>query len=354
LFPDLLDVGDDMVKEYILGKDSDVSEEEFNKLMTPTGLTVAQKEEQDLIRIAKLAKEQGIAEGITDEIKAELEKHSKEFYFISNDYEKVPFLDAAYFERKLKELLKHDPGELEKKKQQAFEAQKQEIQSIINKHNLNKDSIRRLDFFNWLTLYRDQRKKYNQISNYFLIKTADLIAEKNNIENILAYMLLQPEVADVVKKGVSHMLDELKQRLNNGVFCAAYHEEWHISDDRAPRYWQIVESTIAKKDLKGTVACKGVGKGKIKIVLTQDDFSKFNQGDILVAHMTRPEYVPLMKIASAILTDEGGLTCHAAIVSRELDVPCIVGTQVATTALNDNDEVEVDADNGTIKVLGRA
>ena len=70
--------------------------------------------------------------------------------------------------------------------------------------------------------------------------------------------------------------------------------------------------------------------------------------DILVTSMTRPEFVPIMKMAAGIVTDEGGLTCHAAIVSRELGIPCIVGTQIATRSLKDGDRVEVNANHGLI------
>ena len=70
--------------------------------------------------------------------------------------------------------------------------------------------------------------------------------------------------------------------------------------------------------------------------------------------MTRPEFVPLMKRASAIVTDEGGITCHAAIVSRELNIPCIIGTKIVTKVLKDGDEVEVDADNGVVKIIKKA
>ena len=64
--------------------------------------------------------------------------------------------------------------------------------------------------------------------------------------------------------------------------------------------------------------------------------------------MTRPEFVPILKLAGAIVTDEGGITCHAAIVSRELGIPCVIGTQNATKALNDNDVVEIDAGKGIV------
>lgn len=95
----------------------------------------------------------------------------------------------------------------------------------------------------------------------------------------------------------------------------------------------------------------GYGKGRVKIVLSRNDFNKFKDGDILVVPMTTPEFVPLMKKAAAIITDEGGISCHAAIISRELGKPCIIGTKIATQVLKDGDMVEVDADRGVVKKL---
>ena len=72
-------------------------------------------------------------------------------------------------------------------------------------------------------------------------------------------------------------------------------------------------------------------------------------GDVLLAVMTRPVYVPAMRKASAIVTNEGGVTCHAAIVSRELGIPCVIGTKIATKVFKDGDLIEVDADKGLAK-----
>ncbi len=75
------------------------------------------------------------------------------------------------------------------------------------------------------------------------------------------------------------------------------------------------------------------------------------KGDVLVAGMTTPDFVPAMKKAPAIITDEGGITCHAAIISRELGIPCLVGTRIGTKILVDNELVEVNANHGVVKRL---
>ncbi len=106
-------------------------------------------------------------------------------------------------------------------------------------------------------------------------------------------------------------------------------------------------------EISGATACPGRASGEVKIINIPEDMGKMNLGDILVSSATSPNIVSAMKKASAILTDEGGLTCHAAIVSRELGIPCVVGLKFVTQALKDGDEVEVDADKGVVKILKR-
>ena len=79
--------------------------------------------------------------------------------------------------------------------------------------------------------------------------------------------------------------------------------------------------------------------------------NNFQKGDVLVTTMTSPDFISLMKKASAIVTDQGGITCHAAIISRELQIPCVVGTQFATQTFKDGDILEVNANHGLVKIL---
>jgi pyruvate,water dikinase len=100
--------------------------------------------------------------------------------------------------------------------------------------------------------------------------------------------------------------------------------------------------------VKGLPASPGVGMGIAKIIKDASEISKVESGDVLVAKMTTPDFVPAMKRASAIVTDEGGMTSHAAIVSRELGIPCVVGTGNATEVLKDGMEITVDGSGGIV------
>ncbi len=112
-----------------------------------------------------------------------------------------------------------------------------------------------------------------------------------------------------------------------------------------------IEREVIKKvdEFTGTCACPGKKRGRVKIINIPEEMAKMNQGDIMVAHTTFPALVPAMKKAIAIVTDDGGLTCHAAIVARELKKPCVVGTKIATRVLQDGDMIEVDATKGIVK-----
>lgn len=104
-------------------------------------------------------------------------------------------------------------------------------------------------------------------------------------------------------------------------------------------------------EVTGTPAYTGKARGTVRIVPGVKSLNKVNEGDILVSHMTLPDFLPAIKKAAAIVTDEGGMLCHAAIVSRELKKPCIIGTKIATQVLKDGDLVEVDANRGVVKII---
>jgi pyruvate,water dikinase len=103
--------------------------------------------------------------------------------------------------------------------------------------------------------------------------------------------------------------------------------------------------------IHGNVACPGKVTGKVRIVNTAKQMHKIKEGDILVATQTTPELLPAMKKAAAFVTDIGGITSHAAIVSREMNKPCVIGTKLATQVFKDGDMVEVDANKGIVRKL---
>jgi phosphohistidine swiveling domain-containing protein len=117
----------------------------------------------------------------------------------------------------------------------------------------------------------------------------------------------------------------------------------------------LTERTVHKlkdvNELKGATAFPGRVTGRVIVVKNPGTISTLPPGSVLVTGMTRPDYIHLFKSATAVVTDAGGVLSHAAITARELKIPTVIGTEVATKVLNDGDVVEVDADNGIVRIL---
>ncbi len=103
--------------------------------------------------------------------------------------------------------------------------------------------------------------------------------------------------------------------------------------------------------IKGQIANSGKVTGRARILKSSSNVKDFKRGNIIVTGMTTPDFAPLIKKSVAIVTDEGGLTCHAAIISRELGKPCIIGTKIATKIIKTGDLIEVDASRGTVRII---
>ena len=111
---------------------------------------------------------------------------------------------------------------------------------------------------------------------------------------------------------------------------------------------EVEDEIKAPPLLSGVAASPGIASGPVKIIPNPNQIDRVEEGDILIAEMTTPDFVPAMKRASAIVTNRGGRTAHAAIVSRELGIPCVVGADGATTTLKDGQIITVDGSRGKI------
>lgn len=123
-------------------------------------------------------------------------------------------------------------------------------------------------------------------------------------------------------------------------------------ENGAPKEEKKAVTTDRKVIVKGLPASPGQVSGRVHVILDPSRIDEFKEGEILVTEMTAPDWVPAMKKAKAIVTDSGGMTCHASIVSRELGIPCIVGTksrgEAATTTIPDGIDVTIDATHGVV------
>ncbi len=181
---------------------------------------------------------------------------------------------------------------------------------------------------------------FSEIANRMGIKSSDMtyLGEREIVDFLTDKIKISPQIIKARKKGFVLYLDISKRLICfEGKIIPKILNSFHILQPEADSQF-----------IKGMVACKGKATGKVAIVTGIKDLEKVKKGYILVAVTTHPDFVPAMRITSAIVTDEGGITSHAAIVAREFGIPCIVGTKNATKVLKDGDIVEVDAINGIV------
>ncbi len=170
--------------------------------------------------------------------------------------------------------------------------------------------------------------------------------------NVLREKINQQVLSDIEVLAVAAFGKKIEQHYNfpQDIEFALERGRIYILQTRAVTFF----GKVAEKEAKGQVLLKGLGaspgiaSGVVRIIKDLNEVGRIGQGDILVTEMTSPDFVPAMEKSAAIVTNKGGTTCHAAIVSRELGIPCVVGTGNATEVLKESQEVTVDATHGTV------
>lgn len=198
---------------------------------------------------------------------------------------------------------------------------------------------------------------------YFFTKTdsSTLVAIKEKIadelkvpKDLVLFMNYQEIIQSLNEKRLKINPKEIISRKNFYVAIG--------SDEKIKLYITKQAQKMAKKIInekkkyntnivEGKIAFKGMIKGKVKNAVSVNDLKNIKSGQVLVCPMTTIKYMPYLKKFSAIITDEGGITSHAAIISREMQIPCVIGTKIATKVLKDGDEVEVDANKGVVRKI---
>ncbi len=197
--------------------------------------------------------------------------------------------------------------------------------------------------------------------NFFCVLVEHIYAEivkRFGVELNELLVMSNPEIKEMIKSGGKFDKDKARERFALSIMSFSHGNFEILSGIKADKFLsdrkdliKIDDVNFEQTEFKGMCACAGNARGVVKIVNEVSDMSKMEKGDIMVAHTTFPSLVPAMKKAAAIVTDDGGITCHAAIVSRELRVPCVVGVKVATKVLQDGDLVEVDANKGKVRKI---
>ncbi len=203
---------------------------------------------------------------------------------------------------------------------------------------------------------QDERKVNVLFTNYALLKIAR--ETKKFFPNLSQREITELTVDELIKLcentlSISKIKKLVKKRAKKATWV--FSPKGYIISTNYTLYKKVYRLLNSPKtnglNLQGTPTSGGKVTGKVRIILSEQDFKKFQNGEVLVTSMTRPEFLPIMKKARAFITNEGGITSHAAIIAREMNKPCIIGTKIATKVFKDGDVVEVDANKGIIRKI---
>ncbi len=291
------------------------------------------------------------------EVYSQIHAHQKKFYWITSGYKHTPEVSIETFYKNIleavsllsKDQIKQKITELEQY-EQLLEEKKRTIQEQVK---LTEEQCAALELLSKIAWHHDMRKRANLVGSYWINQFLYHASKQLAIKHELLQFTVPSELLQLLQ-GQEIDMNVVLERYENG--CVMINDasggDWLVHGTEFERLKkEILDIKVQDvSDFRGVTASHGKISGVVRVILSPNN-ATIKDGEILVAPMTRPDFVPLMKKAAGIITDEGGVTSHAAIISRELGIPCIVGTRIATKVLKNGMIVELNGNHGIVKVI---
>ncbi len=348
MFPLLIEnLADDILKSKLLHINPAKAEEYFMILASPNKENESTKEMKSILNIALKMKQN---KDYTEDLKNHINKFS---WINTRGFYGKPWDEEDILERANLIIKEGYPEETLIHLNSSINKTKEQTKAILKDIEADKELEEFVDITKQLVHFRTYRMDMYVKQGLKIVPLFDEIAERIGIYHEDIFYLTYDEIIDSLKNNTKYN-DQIKERKKRFGF---YRKEGRLKIYTGDELEELTRKNIKKEinesitELKGTTACKGKLQGKVKIIPSKDHLDKVKKGDILITSMTTPDFIPAMERAAAFVTDEGGILCHAAIVSREMNKPCIIGTNIATKIFKDGELVEVDAHEGIIKKI---
>lgn len=286
-------------------------------------------------------------------LKTALERHQKKYRHLSLHNIDDECFNLDYYEGRLKLLRKSLEYKKQKKLLEIADREVAEAGRLIKKAKLPAWVKERINFVRWFMYIRTETVDHFMLVNGAYKSVFASISQILSIPVEAALHMTYEELITSLKRGKLSVPGKmLLDRTNKGyAYLIAPRGSYLVTGKEAEWLHKFVipQKTVEKiAKLTGQPAFPGKVSGKARIILDRRNAHKLKKGEILVTTMTSPEFVPAMKIAAGIITNEGGILCHAAIMSRELRKPCVIGTKIATDVIKAGQMITLDADNGIV------
>lgn len=309
------------------------------------------KEINDLEKIAIL-----IQSGATEsDIKTKLINHAKKYgWFGLGNFESAPYT-VDYYSDRLMEILKNDVIKLHEQK--IAEEKRLLIQRDLLEKSIKDKALlytaKIVQDFGFLRSYRIDVTRIAFSKGWHIFSE---ISKRLGLQNTidLTYLSID-EIHSALRNEINYT--KLIQERKQGMLSITVDDKsYHLSGDIINKILSklnlpITEKQVAENQVKGVVAFPGKISGSCVVLRSAKEMYKVKTGDILIVSMTDPNYLPAMEKAAAFVTDQGGILCHAAIVSREMKKPCIIGTKNATQVFKTGNLIEVNTDQGIVRKI---
>jgi phosphohistidine swiveling domain-containing protein len=358
----------DYLKSRFAGKDVKSLTEIYNIFISPKERSFVKREADDLLKIVvqiQYSKKQKLffsKNQITEKtlkqtwpiLYQKIKLHELNYCWVPYDYG-VYLWEMKYFLRVIKDLVKNADARKELVKGDSYYNNLEIKQKrLIQKYKINAYHQKLFKVLRTCAYLLDYKKEQFTKSHYQIMPVFREVASRFKISETLARLYAPAELKAALLNHKEISKKRLESRYKHSVQYWSGDKFRIFEGRRADKFF----NQAAKNDrgqifdsLDGVIASAGKYVGRVRVALSARELKDFRAGEILVTHMTSPDFVPAMKKAGAIITDKGGVTCHAAVVSRELGVPCVVGTQNATKVLKTGELVEVNANHNSVKIL---
>jgi len=340
-----------MFNEFIKEKHSSLKESEkadsFVTLSNPASRSFVMDAELEQLKIAAMED--------LEEKQTAIREYARKYYWLLYDYY-GPIVDENTVREQVKvfeKLSEEELGERIKKIEEHEELAEKKLDSALYNLSLPKDLENAFKNIRELALvYGNTKKERISKANIGLGLMLKEIAKRTKIEEYALHFATTNEL-ELLLKGKKINPAIFRGRIKKSAVACENVNYYFLSEKEVKEIEGRIITTVTEQlaIIKGMPACSGHYTGKARVIKDKKMLAGFEEGEVLVTTMTTVDFVPAMKVAGAIVTDIGGITCHAAIVSRELGVPCIIGTQNATELIKDGDTLEVNAKHGIVKVL---
>jgi phosphohistidine swiveling domain-containing protein len=290
----------------------------------------------------------------SDTYKRELKKIYNKFYWLTLGYYDEPLATLASYDNRLVALVKQNPLKLLRTLKDGFIKEQKEKRLVIAKLSKVEKRVAKVagevsylkDYFKFSTnkLQLFGEVIFKEISRRTGLKIG-FIKDLSHADAI-ALALTGKYNKQIASKYQKHavfisLTGKIKIRYDGA-----------IADKYEKKFLSYTKNISG--EFKGRIACMGIVSGSAKIVHSPKDFNKVNKGDILVVMNTGPDFVPILSRVGAIVAEEGGITAHVSVISREMKIPCVVGIPRVSREIKNGDLLEVDANKGIVKILKRA